>query len=164
MQLTDVDDVLAIDRLAFPTPAKRALYVHELTRNELAHYQCLLAQATLIGYSGYWLMGDEVHVSTIAVHPAWRRRGLGELLLLNMLDRAYTQPATLVTLEVRRSNTTAQALYRKYKFDPVGERPRYYRDTGEDALLMTMPALDADYRCFLDRQRSALWARLAGEG
>lgn len=160
MQLSDIDAVLAIDHLSFPTPAKAQLFRYELTENELAHYQCLIAHANIIGHIGYWIMGDEIHISTIAIHPDWRGHGLGELLLLNLLFLAYEQPVTMVTLEVRHQNRVAQALYHKYQFDLVGKRPRYYRDTGEDALIMTRTPLDAPYLNWLALQKVRLFTRL----
>ncbi|HUM68495.1 MAG TPA: ribosomal protein S18-alanine N-acetyltransferase, partial [Chloroflexota bacterium] len=116
----------------------------------------------VIGYAGYWLIGDEVHISTVAMHPEWRGKGLGELLLLNMLALAYAHPANIVTLEVRHTNLSAQQLYLKYQFEIVGRRRRYYRDTGEDALIMTAPPLDARYYQFLESQREQLFWRLTG--
>ena len=163
MQLSDLDAVLAIDRVSFPTPAKKKLYMYEISENDLAHYECLTADSQIIGYIGYWIMGDEVHISTIATHPDWRGKGLGELLLLHLLLTMYQYPITIVTLEVRRSNLVAQALYTKYKFEIVGERPRYYRDTGEDALIMSRMPLDAPYHNWLESQQSCLFAKL-GEG
>lgn len=168
MQLTDLSTVQAIDRLSFPTPARTGLFEHELAQNDIAHYQVLGVAGDgrspkIIGFSGYWLIADEIHISTIATHPEWRGRGLGELLLLNLLFQAYDHPANMVTLEVRQSNQVAQALYRKYQFEEVGTRPRYYRDTGEDALLMTMPSLSARYHQFLEEQQKALYQRLQSE-
>jgi len=164
MMMADLPAVYAIDALSFPRPARKGLFEHEVEGNELAHYQVLLVADVLVGYAGYWLIGDEVHISTVAVDPAWRGRHLGELLLLNLLFLAYEHPANTATLEVRRSNTAAQQLYSKYRFDEVGVRRRYYRDTGEDALLMTVPALDAPYYQFLEGQRDQLLAQMAGEG
>ena len=169
MTLADLPSVREIDRLSFPTPARAGLFEHELDQNNIAHYQVLgfgdLTESTqLIGFAGFWLIADEIHVSTIATHPQWRRKGLGELLLLNLLFEAYAYPANMVTLEVRRSNTTAQALYRKYRFNEVGTRPRYYRDTGEDALLMTMASLNAPYHQFLKEQQALLFQKLLSEG
>jgi ribosomal-protein-alanine N-acetyltransferase len=169
MTLADLPHVREIDRLSFPTPARAGLFEHELDQNNIAHYQVLGVEAPavsvqIIGFSGFWLIADEVHVSSIAAHPQWRGRGLGELLLLNLLFEAYTHPANMVTLEVRRSNMTAQALYRKYRFAEVGTRPHYYRDTGEDALLMTMASLNAPYHQFLEVRQAALFQRLQSEG
>lgn len=163
MQLTDLETVLAIDRLAFPSPTRTSVYEYELSHNELAHYQILCAAETIIGYAGYWLIADECHISTIATHPDWRRRGLGELLLLNMLFLANEQAAQLVTLEVRQSNVAAQALYHKYQFAIVGERRRYYKDTGEDALIMTQGEMNGRYYHFLTQQQATLFARLQNE-
>jgi [ribosomal protein S18]-alanine N-acetyltransferase len=92
--------------------------------------------ASIIGFAGLWLMVDEAHVTTIAVHPDYRRRGLGEFLLVSLMDIAYSINAKWVTLEVRVSNSTAQNLYYKYGFREAGVRRRYYSDNQEDALIM----------------------------
>lgn len=163
MQMTDLTAVYAIDQLSFPTPAKAGLYEYELTQaNVPVNYQVLLVHSTLVGYAGYWLQGgDEAHVMTIATHPQWRGRGLGELLLLNLLYLARDQAAAMVTLEVRRSNVAALALYARYGFTLEGERRRYYRDTNEDALIMTAPLTAAYYAQTLAPLHHKLWARLA---
>ncbi len=163
MVVADIPGVLAVDRLSFPTPANEQLFRHELTDNQLAHYQVLTsagaAGETIIGFAGFWLIAGEVHVSTIATHPDERGRGRGEWLFLNLLLLACELKPLLVTLEVRRSNATAQALYRKYHFEEVGLRKRYYRDTGEDALLMTVDfAAQPDYCAWLAERATALAA------
>jgi len=94
-------------------------------------------EVNILGYGGFWLMMGEAHISTIAVRPEWRRRGIGELLLVAMLELAVELGGDLATLEVRVSNVAAQGLYQKYGFAKVGLRPHYYRDRGEDALIMT---------------------------
>jgi ribosomal-protein-alanine N-acetyltransferase len=86
-------------------------------------------------------MVDEAHITTFAVDPAWRRQGVGETLLLALLDLALGRHAREATLEVRLSNLPARRLYEKYGFRPVGLRPRYYSDNGEDALIMTTEPL-----------------------
>lgn len=140
LRVDEIDAVLAIEAQSFPAATSAKQYRYELTENSLASYQGLtLGEAgPLIGYAGFWLMADEAHISIIAIDPAWRGKRLGELLLLNMLWLACQKQAILATLEVRRSNVVAQKLYEKYQFEYVGERRRYYRDTGEDALLMTV--------------------------
>jgi ribosomal-protein-alanine N-acetyltransferase len=92
----------------------------------------------ILAYGGYWLMGDEVHIVTLATHPRFRRRGLSERLLLQMVEQCAAQGAALVTLEVRVSNEAARQLYAKLGFVEVGLRRAYYHDNGEDALLMTL--------------------------
>lgn len=162
MALDDIPAVMAIDAASFPTPAREQLFINELSTNSLAHYQVLLRGERIIGFAGFWLIAGEIHISTIAVVPAERGRGLGELLLLNQLVLACALEPILVTLEVRVSNLAAQALYRKYRFEVVGQRRRYYHDTGEDALLMTVDLTsEAGYCDWLEPRREALYARLA---
>jgi len=91
----------------------------------------------IMGFAGMWLMVEEAHLVTIAVDPVHRRKGLGELLLVAMLEWADRLGMRVMTLEVRVSNNGAQALYRKYGFTTQGLRKNYYSDNGEDALLMT---------------------------
>ncbi len=118
--------------------------------------------STVIGLAGFWLMGDEAHISTIAIHPDWRGLGLGEWLLLTLIEVAQALDAQTATLEVRPSNYRALALYQKYQFDQVGRRPRYYSDNDEDALILTSPPLTLpDYQAMLIPQKIALFQRLA---
>ena len=90
----------------------------------------------IVGFAGLWLMVDEAHVTTIAMHPSFRRRGLGEYMLASLIEIAYDIGAKWVTLEVRVTNYNAQNLYRKYGFREAGLRHRYYSDNQEDALIM----------------------------
>ncbi len=115
-----------------------------------------------MGYAGLWLMSDEAHITTIAVHPKYRGEGIGELLLVQIIDSARDIGARWLTLEVRKSNQIAQALYQKYTFREMGLRRRYYSDDGEDALVMWSEPIDSDR--FLEavaQNRAALEARLA---
>lgn len=89
------------------------------------------------GYVGYWVMGDEAHITTIAVRESLRRQGIGELLIISALNQAMEAKVDTVTLEVRVTNTDAQRLYEKYGFRRVGVRKSYYTDNREDGLLMT---------------------------
>lgn len=164
MRLSDIERVMAIERTAFPTPWKASAYEYEITKNRLADYQVLTValgdQPTqLIGYAGGWLIAGETHISTIAVSDAWRGQGLGDLLLLNLLLRAYDDGAELATLEVRVRNVVAQALYKKFRFEVVGKRRRYYQGK-EDALIMSVEPLDSTYRSFLRREQGNLFERL----
>jgi len=92
--------------------------------------------ASILGFAGLWLMVDEAHITTIAMHPNYRRLGLGEFMLASLIDIAYSIGAKWVTLEVRITNHNAQNLYRKYGFHEAGIRHRYYSDNNEDALIM----------------------------
>ncbi|MDA8218044.1 MAG: ribosomal protein S18-alanine N-acetyltransferase [Dehalococcoidales bacterium] len=93
-------------------------------------------EVTIVGYAGLWLMVDEAHITTIAVRPEYRGQGLGELLMVGLIDTAMELDARWVTLEVRASNTVAQNLYKKYTFHGEGVRKGYYSDNHEDALIM----------------------------
>ena len=107
---------------------------------------------------------DEAHISTIASDEQWRGRGIGELMLLAMIERGIELGAGEVTLEVRVTNRVAQSLYRKYGFEVVGQRPRYYRDNNEDADLMTASDVDRpEYQAKLKTLRAALEERLRRE-
>jgi len=116
---------------------------------------------TIVGYTGMWLMVDEAHITTIAVDPPFRGEGIGDLLLVALIDRACYLGAETVTLECRVSNTLAQRLYRKYLFHDAGIRKRYYSDDGEDALIMTTEHLDsAAFQQALEENRDKLHQRL----
>lgn len=117
--------------------------------------------ASIIGFAGLWLMVDEAHITTIAIHPDYRRRSLGEFLLVSLIDIAYSIGAKWVTLEVRVSNSTAQNLYRKYGFREAGVRRRYYSDNQEDALIMWTDEINSpSYKQKYQQLRSALLEKL----
>lgn len=118
----------------------------------------------IVGYGGLWLVVDEAHITTIAVDPTHRGRSVGELLLINLIDQASELNATWVTLEVRKSNTTAQNLYLKYGFRTSGVRERYYTDNGEDALIMwTDPIAAPEYQARLRMLRQRLYDKLQAQ-
>jgi [ribosomal protein S18]-alanine N-acetyltransferase len=153
MMPADLDEVMPLERSCFKDPWTRHMYLSDLTGNALATYLVLRlppgASArkaeqgpapSLLAYGGFWLLLDEAHIATIASHPGWRGCGLGQCLMLALLDRAIARGAVLATLEVRVGNTPARRLYEKLGFEEAGERRNYYRD-GEDALIMTTPPL-----------------------
>lgn len=142
MTLDDLPMVLHIDRLSFPLPWPERSYRFELTKNPAS--QLMVAELdddnsrTVIGFIGCWMIADEVHISTFAVNPGHRRQGVGERLLLEMLDWAMSKGVKTATLEVRVSNQAAINLYRKYGFDIEDRKAGYYHDNNEDALLMVL--------------------------
>jgi ribosomal-protein-alanine N-acetyltransferase len=142
MHVDDLPAVHVIERQSFTTPWPPHAYRAELETNELARYVCAWVGGRIVGYAGMWVMVDEAHITTFAVDPAWRRRGVGDRILLELLDRAVERGARDATLEVRVSNLGARRLYEKFGFRPVGIRPHYYSDDSEDALVMTTPPLD----------------------
>jgi len=160
MRMADLPEVEAIERASFTTPWPPNAYRSELSENRLASYLVARSGDRVVGYAGMWLMVDEAHITTFAVHPSWRRRRIGERLLLAMLDLAAARRAREATLEVRVSNLAARRLYEKYGFRPVGVRPRYYSDDGEDALVMTTEPLASPA---MQRRLAALRAALEAE-
>ncbi len=157
MRLEDLPDIHAIEQASFTSPWPPHAYQSELESNRLAHYLVARIGDTIAAYGGMWLMVDEAHITTFAVHPAWRRQRIGERLLIAFLDIATERGAHEATLEVRLSNLPARKLYEKYGFRPVGLRPRYYSDDNEDALIMTTDSLtDPAMRTRVERLRAAL--------
>jgi len=142
MALEDVPDVHRIERASFPVPWPDYAFRQELQTNKLAHYLVVRVLEETVAYGGLWMMVDEAHVTTFAVLPQWRRHGVGGRLMLEMVRLARELGARVLTLEVRLSNAPARSLYQRFGFRPVGVRPRYYSDNGEDALIMTTEALD----------------------
>lgn len=136
MTLYDVDQVHDVEKLTFSLPWSRDSFQNELTHNQFAHYLVLEMEGKVAGYGGMWLIGDEAHVTNIAITPEFRGKKWGEKLLLAMKQDAINHGAVAMTLEVRASNHVAQSLYRKIGFDKTGIRPKYYSDNGEDALIM----------------------------
>ena len=159
MTVDDLEAVQEIERESFTTPWPPHAYRSEILNNRLAHYIVARHGNRIVGFAGIWLMVDEAHITTFAVRTTWRRQGVGERLLIALLDLAEARGAREATLEVRPSNHPARRLYEKYGFVLVGVRPRYYSDDNEDALIMTTERLDGRVM----RQRiSALRDAVAG--
>lgn len=153
MRTDDIPAVHAIESASFPTPWPPYAFRQEIESNGMAHYLVVRAGGRLVAYAGIWLMVDEAHVTTFAVLPLYRRRGIGGRLLSELVELCADLGAVVVTLEVRLSNHAAHKLYQDFGFRPVGVRPRYYSDDGEDALIMTTEGLDvADMLALRQRQ------------
>jgi len=140
MKLDDLDEVLGIEQYSFPTPWTRTVYENDLKNNPRSRFFVALNNSEdgeLLGYIGNWVIEDECHVGTIASKREFRGRGIAEALLIHTARAALAEGVTYIILEVRENNFAAINLYRKLGFKQVGLRRRYYRDTGEDALLLT---------------------------
>ena len=136
MALSDLDQVLDIERASFPTPWTRAAFCYEIEQNKVARCTVLRGRRGIVGYLGLWEIGHEIHITNLAVHPESRRRGVARQLLGAALIEGVARGVTLAFLEVRPSNTRALALYESLGFQVIGRRNGYYFDTGEDALVM----------------------------
>ncbi len=139
--LADVSAIWAIESLSFPTPCSRWSFL-----GELGHRNSFMLIAgpsspqpwKTWAYLIFWVVLDEMHILNLAVHPIQRRKGIARRLLSEGLAQARTLGAEVAWLEVRPSNAAARALYESFEFKEVGRRPRYYDDTQEDALLLTL--------------------------
>ena len=140
MSVSDVDQVVAIERLSFPLPWSKESFIREIC--EIDNSRLLVvtedekATADLMGYACWWEVVDECHITNFAVSPAYRRRGVADFLLENILEDAKARGLLRATLEVRLGNAAAIALYEKWGFTAAAMRPRYYPDNREDALVM----------------------------
>jgi ribosomal-protein-alanine N-acetyltransferase len=184
MTLADIGQVMEIEQVSFPAPWSARAYRYEIAENDhssmvivrprtapggrfvqLARPLGLTKPSPVLGYAGFWLLVDDAHICTIAVHPLWRRQGLGELLLISLLDRGMELDAGRATLEVRVSNGAARHLYHKYGFEIVSRRKRYYSDNNEDAYIMSTPPFDTPaFQKNLNHRRSQLYSRLQAGG
>lgn len=133
----DLDGVLAVDVVSFANHWTRDMFEWEARHSDVARLSVLRAPGGgVAGYCAAWVIFDEVHINNMAVLPEWRRHGLGAALLARVLDAAAGEGASKATLEVRRSNAAARALYERFGFIEAGVRARYYTNPVEDAIVM----------------------------
>lgn len=156
MTVADLEAVMAIDALSLPVPWPRSAHERELS-NRVARYLVLAGtEGAIRGYGGLWAQVDELHIIVMAVHPDWRRRGLGERILRALIRSGMALGCVGATLEVRAGNHAAQALYGRFGFREAGLRRRYYGDNDEDALIMSTPP-------FADPGWQRLWERIQAQ-
>lgn len=137
MQKTDVEEVVKLEALSYGEHhwSKESFY-NELSNN-LAHYYCATTEnEKLIGYVGCWHIFEEAHITTLSVHPDYRKQGVAQQLLFTVIDSCYKNKIKYITLEVRESNIPAISLYEKNGFKSIGTRKGYYQDNNENALIM----------------------------
>ena len=138
MTVADIAAVVAIEDRSFPTPWSASSFRFEIEENPYASLFVLRTarRGRVVGFACVWVVDQEMKLNNLAIHPRWRRRGLGTRLLSYLLDFGVSQGCLEVTLEVRPSNEAALELYRAMGFRRAGLRKRYYSDTHEDALIM----------------------------
>ena len=156
MREDDLEAVQVIDQLSFSLPWPASAFRYELFENPASFLrvaEIVQSDGTrrVVGAAVVWMVLDEAHIATIAVHPAYRNQGIARRLMADILREAYKKGALLATLEVRQHNIAAQKLYRRFGFEIVGHRPHYYQDNHEDALIMTLQGIDQAYVDWLDR-------------
>jgi [ribosomal protein S18]-alanine N-acetyltransferase len=193
MEEGDLDQVAAMERESFPTLWPPTSYRRELKNRMAEYSVCVrddefvteqpkpgkkgllgflgrrnkpqepVQRQLLVGFVGLWYMAGEAHIVSIAVRETYRRKGLGELLLIGSVEMALRRECQVVTLEARVSNDAAIALYDKYGFNEVGLRRRYYSDNGEDAVIMTTDKLTSPEYDTLFEQRVDAFDERYGE-
>lgn len=145
MTLADLDEVHALDERCFSLPWPKRSYIFEIEENKAGH--CWVAvqssgdRERVVGMIVCWLLMEDIHVATIATDQDFRRQGIGRALLLQAFEELSALGGERATLEVRENNLTARQMYLGMGFEVVGRRPKYYSDTREDAILMTLPRL-----------------------
>jgi ribosomal-protein-alanine N-acetyltransferase len=157
MRTKDLKGVLAIEHDVFPQPWSHRLFVEELAQRTSRAYRAAWVGSEIVGFAGLMFIDDEAHVNNIAVAPAWQGRALGSAILLDLVRVALERGARHLTLEVRVGNQPALALYRRFGMVPVGVRPNYYPETGDDALIMWVRDIDTE---LYDRRLAGIAARL----
>jgi len=137
-----LDSILVIERGSFISPWSRNGFLQEV-RNPISHLWAIMDEdGTAGGHICFWMFEREIQLLNIAVHPEKRGRGLGSHLLREMIRVGIERGMEQIWLEVRTSNTKARRLYEKLGFLAVGRRPRYYQDTNEDAIVMSLSLLN----------------------
>lgn len=131
-----IDDIMIVENLSFTIPWSREAFLEEISRNKFAIYLSARVNGKVVGYAGLWSVCGEGHITNVAVHPEFRGNGVGSKLLESLVDLANRGKIQSMTLEVRKSNTIAQGLYKKFGFEVCGSRKAYYADDGEDAIIM----------------------------
>ncbi len=134
--IMDIDSIIAVEKESFSTPWPRQAFVDELTRNIVSYYIVMEQHGEVVGYMGMWIIVDEAHITNIAVHPKARRQQIAETAVSLMKLLAKERGALRMTLEVRKSNVAAIALYEKLGFVSYGLRKNYYIEPVEDAIIM----------------------------
>lgn len=134
----DLAGVLAIEQLSFNNPTTREWYESELQRPDVCYVFILRTpEAGVAGFCAFWKVVDQIHINNLAIHPDWRQRGFGKVLLRRVLEEAAALGAPHATLEVRRSNEPARRLYEGAGFQLAGVRTSYYTNPIEDALILS---------------------------
>ncbi len=138
MEEEDIPSVLEIESLSYPNPWREMTFRGEIYNQPVSFPFVIVHkfQRRIIGYIVFWCIKDRAQINNIAVHPDFRRMGIAEAVMRQVLDQIKKAEAGLVTLEVRPSNVAARSLYKKLDFEVLGIRENYYHDPPEDALIM----------------------------
>jgi len=138
MEEGDIPFVYEIEKLSFPNPWHESTFKGEIQNRHISFPYVIVhsQEKKVIGYIIFWQVKDEVQINNIAIHPDFRRKGLGEAVMRKVLELVRRENAQFVFLEVRPSNAAAFSLYKKLGFKVLGIRKDYYSRPREDALVL----------------------------
>ena len=134
----DLDCIMEIEHASFPIPWSKEAMGQEIDGREWSRVFVATLEASVVGFMVYWIIVNELHLLNLAVHPNFRRRGVGRAMIQHLIDTMENDNMTSAILEVRVSNRVAQKLYRSFGFTPMARRVNYYTDNGEDAVVMCL--------------------------
>lgn len=159
MSISDVEQIMEIESVIFGVYHWTIQAFFSEIESDIGNYLVAVIKETgeIVSYGGFWLILDEAHITTIAVKPDYRKKGIGELMLQKMIETGYEKNVKWFTLEVRAGNISAQNLYYKYGFKSLGLRKKYYQDNDEDALIMwTENIWDEKYKTLFEILKNEL--------
>ncbi len=136
MKLKHIEQVYAIEKDSFSIPWTREDFRKEVEENERAIYVVAVEGVKVLGYGGMWHIVNEGHITNVAVKEECRKKGIGSMILEELIKISIENEMIGITLEVRVGNSDAMKLYSKYGFKVEGYRKNYYSDTREDAIVM----------------------------
>jgi ribosomal-protein-alanine N-acetyltransferase len=138
MTVDDLEQVVAIDQTSFSLPWPVHAFQYEVKNNPLSRCWVADLDGRVVAMAVIWFILDEIHIATVATHPDFRKQGIGKNLLLHAMRSAKEEGAQTAFLEVREGNFAAIEMYHQFGFVESGRRAGYYKDNGEDALLMSL--------------------------
>ncbi len=137
MTEASIDDIVEVENKSFTTPWSRKSFIDELN-NPLAKYFTAISGEKTVAYLGMWQISGQCDITNIAVLPEYRKKGIAKRLIEHLKQFCIENSLSPITLEVRESNEPAKSLYASMGFEPIGHRKKYYADTGEDAIIMSI--------------------------
>jgi ribosomal-protein-alanine N-acetyltransferase len=141
MEEEDIPAILEIENVSFQNPWRASTFLGEIANRGVSYPYVIVHRnfERIIGYVIFWKIQEEVQISNFAVHPDFRKKGIGEAVMRSVIKVIQRDGGVYVFLEVRPSNLAARNLYKKLGFKVLGTRKNYYQTPLEDALIMGRP-------------------------
>lgn len=162
LSLEHLDDIMEIEEGCYGQHHwSRDSFVGELNNNCANYFVAVNKNNKCVGYMGLWKIFDEAHVTNLAIHPKFQKKGIAHLLIISSLDLCYMEKIKYMTLEVRCTNERAKNLYEGFGFKSLGVRKKYYQDNGEDAIIMwTENIFSEKYKKIYEENKNYLTNRI----